>query len=470
MELFPYQKIGSEFLASRRVACLYDEMGLGKTAQAITACDLVNAKDILVICRAVARENWRREFEKFSVKERRCHVVYGRDDYSHCGRGVTVCSYEGLGDLLLSSNLAYDVVIVDEAHYGKEPNAARTKSVFGKTGAIHRGKQTYLLTGTPTPNHAGELWTTLYSFGRTRLSYDGFLERYCTSRVTSHGRQVTGTKVGGPEVIELRDMLKPIALRRSKEDVNLELPPISFHDLIVKPGKVDLLMCGSFQKYVVPIERLEDLERDLLKDIGKIKDLLVDGKFTEEAMKGIEARAKSIMTLRRYNSIQKVEAVVDIVSGELDAKAYDKIVIFAIHKDTIEGLQKGLCKKYGAVNIYGGTRPDRLQNRVDAFQKDPKCKVLVAQIISAGTSLTFTAANQVMFVDLDWVPGNNAQAAARCHRIGQTKPVTVRCVALENSIDQHISAILSRKTREINLLTSQAMPGQDGKQNLNDIL
>ncbi len=469
MELFPYQKLGAEFLAARRVACLYDEMGLGKTAQAITACDMVGAKDILVVCRAVARENWRREFAKFSTKERRCHVVYGSSDYAACGSGVTVCSYEGLGDLLLHSPLGYDVVIVDEAHYGKEPNAARTRNVFGKTGAIHRGKQTFILTGTPTPNHAGELWTTLYSCGHTKLDYDGFLERYCTSRITKYGRQVTGTKTSQHEIAELRAMLKPFALRRSKEDVNLELPPISFHDIVVKPGKVDLLMCGSFQKYVVPVDRIEDLEKDLLKEIGVVK-AIVNGAFTDEAMRALEAKSRSIMTLMRYNSIQKVEAIIELVSGELDAKSYDKIVIFAIYKDTIESLQKGLAKKYGAVNVYGGTRPDRLQARVDAFQKDPKCKVFVAQIISAGTSITLTAAHQVMFADLDWVPGNNSQAAARCHRIGQTKPVTVRCVSLENSIDQHIQAILARKTREINLLTSQAMPGQDGKPSLNQIL
>jgi SNF2 family DNA or RNA helicase len=97
---------------------------------------------------------------------------------------------------------------------------------------------------------------------------------------------------------------------------------------------------------------------------------------------------------------------------------------------------------------------------VDQFQNSKIARVLICQLHCAGTSLTLTASDQVMFVDLDWVPGNNEQAAARCHRIGQTRPVTVRCVMLENSFDQHISRVLMRKTAQLKSLMNGTLKGQ----------
>ena len=434
-------------------------MGIGKSAQAIAACDIIGAVDVLVICRAVARENWRNEFEKFSQTKRSFNIIFSGSDSVGVLRGVTVCSYETVHAVLSDRDRVFDCVIIDESHYVKEPNAKRTRDVLGKTGAIHRGKKTFLLTGTPTPNHAGELWTTLYSFGRTRLNYDQFVERYCRVRDTSYGRQILGTDVSQDKIAELRDMLAPISLRRTKEDVNLELPPITYGDIVVKPGKVDLLMCHSFRKWVVPKDCTADLLKILEQELGVINGI-VNGGFTDLAMKALEANAKSIMTLRRYNSMQKVEPVVEMIAEELDNGAYKKIVIFAIHRDTIVTLQERLGKKYGAVLVFGGSKPSRIADRIAAFQ-DPnsKCRVFIAQIQTAGTSLTLTAADQVLFVDQDFVPGNNSQAAARCHRIGQTKPVTVRFVALADSIDQHIAGILRRKTSEIGVL----MDGVKGK-------
>ncbi len=458
LPLYPYQVEGAKWLSTRKVGLLADEMGIGKSAQAISACEQVGAKSILVICRAVATQQWRIEFSKFSKTKFE----------------LTITSYESLHKI--DSKKFFDVVIVDESHYVKEPGAARTKAVLGKTGAVHRAGRSFLLTGTPTPNHAGELWTTLYTFGRTKLSYDGFVEKYCRTRVTSYGRQILGSTVEPDKIAELRDMLGPICLRRTKEEVNLNLPPITYGEVVVKPGKVDLLMSQSFRRWVIPVDHTPDLEKILETELGVMHGIVKNG-FTRQAMSALEGAAKSIMTLRRYTSLQKIEPVIDLLSEELDSGAYRKIVIFAIHRDTIISLQERLSKKYGAVLVFGGSKPTRVTDRIAAFQNpNSKCRVFIAQIHAAGTSLTLTAADQVLFIDQDFVPGNNAQAAARCHRIGQTRPVTVRFVSLANSIDQHISAMLKRKTEEIRVLANGAIgrtpkkPVQTENKDLNDLL
>ena len=71
--------------------------------------------------------------------------------------------------------------------------------------------------------------------------------------------------------------------------------------------------------------------------------------------------------------------------------------------------------------------------------------MFIGQVTAAGTLITLTAANQVVFLESSWVPADNAQAAMRCHRIGQTRPVFVRVVGLAGSVDEQVQATLRRK-------------------------
>jgi SNF2 family DNA or RNA helicase len=143
-----------------------------------------------------------------------------------------------------------------------------------------------------------------------------------------------------------------------------------------------------------------------------------------------------------------VKAVTELISSELDAGLYKKIVLFCVHRDVIEGLRTSLSK-YGVVTLYGGTDPGTKMRNVDKFQTRIKPRVFIGNIAAAGTNITLTAAHHVTFVEQDFVPGNNAQAAMRVHRIGQKDPVTVRFISLNNPMDQKITHILKKKTKEL---------------------
>ena len=67
LELYPYQHVGAEWLAGRSRAILGDTMGLGKSPQAIRAADMAGARRVAIVCPAIARVNWRREFERWTV-------------------------------------------------------------------------------------------------------------------------------------------------------------------------------------------------------------------------------------------------------------------------------------------------------------------------------------------------------------------------------------------------------------------
>ena len=300
------------------------------------------------------------------------------------------------------------------------------------------------------PNHPGELFVLLRTAGLSNLTYDQFVNKYCTGYHTPYGFKITGAKK--ETIPELKVLLSKIMLRRNKEQVMKELPPISYGHIAVEASPVDIKILPSFAHYLMPEERLGDLDNDLKKQEDQL-DLLMDTLGTRNAfggkdlMRGLEAFFKSTSTLRRYVGCQKVQAVADLVKQELTDNAYDKIVIFALHRDVIEGLRERLSK-FKAVTLYGRTSPETREKNIKKFQTNPKCRVFIGNILAAGTAITLTAANQVLFIEADWVPGNNAQAAMRCHRIGQTRPVFVRFAGITGSLDDKIMQVLKNKTRD----------------------
>jgi len=168
----------------------------------------------------------------------------------------------------------------------------------------------------------------------------------------------------------------------------------------------------------------------------------------DDTLRLVDSFSKSTSTLRRYIGLAKLPNVLDIIEEELATKAVDKIVLFAIHQQVIE-LTRLRFRKYGAVTLFGGTPAKKRQEHIDKFQNDKRCRVFIGQIVAAGTGITLTAAHEVAFIESSWVPADNAQAAMRCHRVGQIKPVRVRFFTCEGSVDEEVMSVVVHKTRNI---------------------
>jgi SWI/SNF-related matrix-associated actin-dependent regulator 1 of chromatin subfamily A len=458
VELFEYQKLGIQWLLRKRVSLLADEMGLGKSVQSILSTE--NKKRILIVCPAVARLHWLNEFNKFSNTSRDFAIVRTKKDSPSNSQSVIV-SYE-----LLRSFGEFDAIIIDEIHYAKNTGAQRTHDVFGagkvsfkgkppRKGILHEQKPStkiIAISGTPAPNHAGELWPILYTFGKTSLNYDDFVQRFCVVSKRSFGQkvytQITGTK--RERIPELRQILNGIMLRRTKEEVGHMLPKVSYSTIVVEEGKVDLDIEASFVQYVFPKDRVSELEAKLKEEVDLVRRAINSKDI--ETLKGL---AKSVSTLRRYIGIQKVEKTAELVAGELRSGLYKKIVIFAIHQAVIEGLRVRL-KEFNPLTLYGGSKFNTAHSNIEKFQKYDKFQVFIGNIQACGIAINLTAAHNVLMVEQEWTPASNAQAIARCHRHGQTKPVMVRMVGLANSLDEKVAEILKRKTNELTELMDNA--------------
>lgn len=458
MELFPYQHEGAKFLSGMPHALLADEMGLGKSAQAVRAADLVGARDILVCCPGAVRVNWEREFHRFSPMDRPCNILLtGRD---RPAPGVNIVSYDLLVNEKIRAALkarAWDVLVLDEAHFLKERSAKRTKAVYGHAqhpGITHSAKFVWRLTGTPAPNNASELYTHLKNAGIVKTAYWDFVFSFCDGFNGDFGYKITGAK----NVAQLKALLAQFMLRRKKDDpkVNLQLPPITFVHTTVERSQVELdpwffenwhgLDKDPATAQRLFLGQLKDVDQTL-KAAMQVQQQGHHHTFTD-TLKLLEAYSKTTAQLRRYLGLAKLPRVADILEEELESGAVDKLVIFAVHAQVVENMRVRL-RKFGAVTLYGNTPMKKRQEHIDSFQKNPKTRVFIGNILAAGTGITLTAAHEVAFVEADWVPANNAQAAMRCHRVGQTRPVRVRFFNCAGSVDEQVNAVLVHKTREI---------------------
>lgn len=444
MTLYPYQTEGVAWLAPRRTALLADEMGLGKTPQALMAAQL----PVLVVCPAIARVHWQREAERW--RGWRTDVITGAGKWGGfpCVQfskdasrvaDVTVVSYNGLENeniFLYLTAQRWGTLILDEAHYLKSPTALRTKNVLGKGGLAHHADRTWCLTGTPMPNHPGELWPMMYVLGATTLRYAAWAARFC--RIDDTGK-IRGAKQSA--IPELRELLKPFCLRRTKKGAGMQLPPLTINALPVEAGEVP-----NIEEHFTAVAARVNL--DMTRLAAKLEEMVAaeEGKARVAVARGADLSGfiESTPTLRRYVGLQKVEAIAALVNAEMEAGAYDKLVIFCWHKAVINEL-KARLRQWGAESLYGGTPEAKKQAIIDDFQNRKKPAIILANLNTAGTAISLTAAHQVIFTELDWVPGNNAQAAARCHRHGQEMPVTARVAYLPGTLDEQIQWTLARK-------------------------
>lgn len=450
-DLFPYQLDGAAWISKMPHALLADEMGLGKSAQVIVGCDLIAANDILIVCPAAVRINWSREFHRFSPMDRPCTLLLtGKDPPAP---GVNIVSYDLLaGNEKLRRTLKsmrWDVLVLDEAHYLKERSAKRTKAVYGHAkhaGVMHAAKRTWRLTGTPMPNNASELFTHLKSAGIEQRPYWDFVFDFCTGFDSGFGYKITGVK----NTDKLKGLLAQFMLRRKKDDVMKQLPPITFSEVTVERSKVELdpWFYENWRPIGVPafLAQLETQDKTLKASLNAIRE---GHHFNaEDSLRLLESYSKSTATLRRYIGLAKLNACLDIIEEELATKAVDKIVLFAMHQQVIDAARTRL-RKFHPVTLYGGTPTKKRQDHIDRFQNDKHTRVFIGQIVAAGTGITLTRAHEVAFLESDWVPANNAQAAMRCHRLGQTRSVRVRMFTCAGSVDEDVMRVVLHKTREI---------------------
>jgi helicase-like protein/SWIM zinc finger len=167
-----------------------------------------------------------------------------------------------------------------------------------------------------------------------------------------------------------------------------------------------------------------------------------------------------LVEARQALAFAKVTSTLDFVRGAIDQG--EKVIGFSCFDDPIQKLAKELGST--VVVVTGKTPAAMRQPLVDRFQNDDDVRVFIANIIAGGVGLNLTAATQVVFNDLDWVPTNHWQAEDRAYRIGQTRTVNVTYFVARDTIDDFVQAVLETKAALVNAIVEgdALAPGSGG--------
>ena len=385
-----YQEWGVRFALAQKKVLLGDEMGLGKTIQAIAVINSLKndgAKRFLVICPLSVLVNWCREIETNS--NLKAVPIYGKDKYSKATLwknkgGVGVTTYETLNSVTLW-NTEIDQVVIDEAHYIKNPDANRTynaKIVCKSTERI------LLMTGTALENKVEEM-----------ISLISILDKTLALKLQNM-----------PHVFDapqFRVAIQNVYFRRKREDVLSELPEL------IENEEWCLLSAEEESRYYYTLYagNYSDV-RKVSWNVGSLKK---------------SSKASRMMEILR------------------DAKEDGrKVLIFSFFRQTLDDIKAYIGNScYGPIN--GSISSDKRQEIIDSFNKAPSGSSLVSQIIAGGTGLNIQSASVVIICEPQWKPSTENQAISRAYRMGQARNVHVHRLLCKDTVDEKITDLLYKK-------------------------
>jgi SWI/SNF-related matrix-associated actin-dependent regulator of chromatin subfamily A-like protein 1 len=455
----PYQRGGVAYALQRKDTLIADDMGLGKSVESLGFMNCLKPKRTIIVCPATLIFNWRNEAEKWLVGfDYQICVVESKNDVVPDRDGIiVVVNYEKLGgeSPLMKSIMGtdWDVGVFDEAQYIKNPESARSRAIIGAEGVATRVKRSLFLTGTPIENYPKEIWPIAAFLCPAKFgNWWDFARRYCSAHqedrkyVDPRTGEARWKKIwvteGASNLGELQQRLRTtFMVRRLKKDVLPELPPKRRQLIVLQDSKKDWSRDPRFQrwqrvyeqKYEEAAAKLEAATtEEEYKNAAKELDEITGIAFTE------------MSEVRHEVALAKLPLAIRYID-EVIAAGTKNIVVFAHHRDVIEAL----AEEYGtdAVVVHGGTPskgPKSREEAVKAFQEGRK-KIFIGQTRAAGVGLTLTAADTVIFVEVDWVPGVVTQCEDRLCRIGQKKMVHVIHLVLGGTMEVNMIQKLIKK-------------------------
>lgn len=438
-QLRPYQDVGSKWLSARTGGILGDEQGLGKTIQAIAA--LAPGTPVIVVCPAVAKGVWIKHFAwrtDFTTMR-----MNGRANWAWPEPGqVLVCNYDILPPWLEDGEWPTVppeglTVILDEAHYAKNPAATRTKrsSALCRAARAANGRA-WGLTGTPIKNRPPDLWCMLGVLGLQEGTW----------RSRSRFQEAMGGEdwsTWDPSAVkkDTPDVLRRVLLRRNLEDVVLDLPGRNYEDVEVELSEEDQ---ARITAEVVAYMRVAGVDLDTAT-------------FEDVLRSRAGGGGAHLMQARKLLATAKVPALLDLLDSWEEQNPNDPPLVWSAHKDPLIALSKRL----GWDCMTGDDSAKARSVMVEKFEAG-KLHGLALSIGACGTAITLTRARQVYFLDKGWSPTDNDQAASRNYRIGQKRPVLYTSLVADHWLDKRVQHLLEEKEAMIRATVKAAAVSAEG--------
>ena len=442
-KLRPYQKEGLGWLQFLREyqlpGILADDMGLGKTVQILAHLALEKSEGrldcpALVVAPTSLMSNWLSEAQKFAP-QLKTHVSHGTDRRGNFDKlresDLIITSYPLLHrDHQVLLGHEYHCVILDEAQAVKNP-----KTLAAHVCARLNARQRICVTGTPIENHLGELWSLF------NILLAGFLG---TEREFNDLFRVPIEKDGDASRREgLNRRIRPFVLRRKKDQVEKDLP--------AKTEIIQRVEFGQAQRDLYETIRVAMHQRVLneiqMNGIDRSKIVILDALLKMRQI-CCDPRLLKMEAAAKVHESAKFEFLFEFLEELL--KEGRKILLFSQFTSMLALIGSELDRRAVKYAKLTGQTRDRATPTAD-FQNG-KVSLFLISLKAGGVGLNLTAADTVILYDPWWNPAIEEQAAARAHRIGQTKAIFVYKLVAAGTVEERILELQQRKKELANAL------------------
>lgn len=434
--LRPYQQSGFQWLVFLREAgwggILADDMGLGKTVQTLAFFQHLKNNDpearFLVVCPTTLMYNWEKEIQKFTPGLRH-YIHHGPRRTAHSTpfgvHDIIITTYGTMrSDIKLLREFRFEYVALDESQAIKNP-----QSQVAKAALLLNSGNRIALSGTPVQNNTFDLYAQMNFLNPGMLgSREFFMNEFATPIDKFQEDEVKQ---------QLRKLIYPFLLRRTKEQVAKDLPEKTETILYCEMGhdqrRIYDAYRNSYKDQILGLIDEKGIERSqmhILQGLTKLRQICDSPAILNEAEKF------------GNHSIKLEELTREITENV----GHHKALVFSQFLGMLALIRHSL-EKAGIPYVYfdGSTSSTDREKAIEEFQSNDECRVFLISLKAGGIGLNLTAADYVYIVDPWWNPAVEQQAIDRTHRIGQTKNIFAYRLICKDSIEEKMLQLQERK-------------------------
>ncbi len=457
-----YQKAGFRWMQGLHKngfgGCLADDMGLGKTLQTLALLLKNKRREIHTAPNGMAHDGQLSLFDSFEtqVKKQYASLIVlptslvhnweaeiqkftpSLSTYKHVGQqrrsdeqlAEAVSAYDVIlttygtvrNDVEKLSKFKFFYLILDESQYIKNPQSKTYKAIM-KLTSEHR----LTLTGTPIENSLSDLWSQLNFLNKGMLGNLAFFRRFFINPIEK------GNDVKQQE--KLMILINPFVLRRTKEEVAKDLPPLMEQVIICEMEEKQQRTYES-EKSVIRNSILVGIDKDGIKNSAMI---ILRG-FTR--LRQLANHPGMLEDIEESGS-GKFEEIFRMLENVVAEK--HKVLIFSSFVKHLELIRERIESEKWKYSMLTGQTANRSEV-ISRFQEDAENHIFLISMKAGGVGLNLTSAGYVFIIDPWWNPAVENQAISRAHRIGQNKPVFVYRFITQGSIEEKIQQLQKRKS------------------------
>ncbi len=439
-------------------ALLCDEVGLGKTVEAGLVLKEYAvrglARTVLILTPPSLVSQWREEMlDKFQIE----FTTLDDPEFRRQGPAAWERSERVIASIHTAKaskhseairRVAYDLIIVDEAHHLRNRSSLSWKFVNQL-----KSKYLLLLTATPAQNDLDELYNliTLLRPGQLRSPAE-FRREFVEHHDPRRPRNRT----------KLRELLMDVMVRNTRSQVSLALPPRHAATLRIALSPAERALYDGVTRLVrasyargTDAHRgramVQTLQAEAGSSVAAVRATL-EGMRRRNLAGDRRAELDAVFELAgRVESSSKVQALVDLVNHRLGST--EKVIVFSKYLETQASLARELDRVGLATSRFNGTLTSAEKDaEIAAFARDRRI-LLSTDVGSEGRNLQFC--HSIVNYDLPWNPMRIEQRVGRVHRIGQTEPVRIFNLAAPETIEDHILEVLDSKINMFELVVGE---------------